>query len=249
MSNTLHPVEGIYEKLKRAHENIINLEREANGFFQEGENVIVGDEDLEVLLQKAKYQGERELPLRFAVLVGEILHHFRSSLDHAAWLLARPDWRIKRPTKIEFPVFHDRFDKNGSPSLKGKIEMFSSKAVQKFVEGIQPYEGPDPSNDMLWLIHDLDRKAKHRELPLMATGFDLGGPQINALVAFYTTNPIQPIPEDVRRQLKKNVRISPHIVFGDFVKGKPQPVIFGLGQLERQTRKIIELLADELWKC
>jgi hypothetical protein len=237
---------GIEEKLKRAHENIVNLDSEITTFFNSAENPIRGDEDLETLIQKSLQQGEREVPLRFAVLAGEIIHHFRSSLDHLAWLFAIPDIREKTPTKIEFPIFHDRFNKEGAPSIEGKIKIFASQ-VQTIMRAIQPYEGidHDADTDALWVIHDLDRKAKHRELPLMFVAFTTGSEELNRLVNYYGSEEM-PIPDWVQSQMKKELKLTTLIAFREFSKGNSQPLIPALSQLENEVRRIVELFKPEL---
>ena len=248
MDISVTPIDGINEKLKRAHENIVNLEVEIARFFKESECPIVGDEDIDALYEKTEYLGKLRIPLRFSVLAGEILHHFRSSLDHIAWLLARPECREEKPTKIEFPIFCERFDKNGSPSLKGKIEVFTSDTAKHIIERVQPYNGSDPLNDKLWIIHDLDRKAKHRELPLTLTGFD-SGPIINAIGNFYAANPTAPMSFQLARKLKNEFKPSPVILFADFSKGQPAPMIEALNALKDEVWFVFQELLGELAKC
>jgi hypothetical protein len=161
-------------------------------------------------------------------------------------LLAVPKTRSDNPISIEFPIFLKRFNKNGTPTLEGKIEFIASKNAKKIIEEVQPYNGIDPLNDKLWIIHDLDRKAKHRELPMLMTGFDLGGPQLNALALLYAADPNHPPPADLARQLKENLRVSPLVIFRDFIEGKPSPVIPSLVQLEGEARHVIGRLEGEL---
>ena len=137
-----------------------------------------------------------------------------------AWLLATPKCRRDTPTKIQFPIFSERFDKNGAPSLKGKIEMFAPLTAQQIIEAVQPYNGTDPLRDMLWIIHDLDIKAKHRELPLTFTVFDLGSPKLNAIANFYAANPSEPFPIELAAYIDKHMNFSPNIAFSEFCKGR-----------------------------
>ena len=249
MDISVTPIDGINEKLKRAHENIVNLEVEISRFFNESEHPIVGDESLKVLMQKADYHSKRRVPLRLSVLAGEILNHFRSALDHIAWLLARQEVKDRNPLSISFPILCERFNKDGSPSIKGKIEMFASDTAQEIIKGVQPYNGSDPLGDILWLIHDLDRKAKHREPPIAFTGFDLGSPRLNAIALFYTENPSVPLPVDVAKHFDKKMEFSPIVVLSDVVKGQAQPVIPTLRSFEGEVGYVLNLLLGELAKC
>jgi hypothetical protein len=249
MDISVTPIDGINEKLKRAHENIINLDSEITTFFNENKSPIVGDEDLDVLYQKAEYLGKLPVPLRFSVLSGEILHHFRSCLDHMAWLLAVPEIRRKRPLSISFPVLCERFHKDGSPSIKGKIEIFANPDVQKIVEQVQPYNTRDPLNDRLWIIHDLDRKAKHRELPLTFTGFDAGSPILNVIGNFYAANPNALMSSNLARQFKQKMKLAPLVLIADVTKGQPQPLIATLHQLKGEVEFTLALLLEHLALC
>lgn len=249
MDISVTPIDGINEKLKRANENIINLEAEIALFFKECKYPIVGDEDIKALDEKVKYFETLRVPLRFSVLAGEILHHFRSSLDHIAWLLSFSEIREKTPVRVEFPVFCERFNKDGSPSLKGKIEIFASDAAQQIIKRVQPYNGPDPLNDMLWIIHDLDRKAKHRELPLTFIAFDMGSPELNAIGNFYADNPGAPFPFHLARKIQQNMKPTPLVAFADFSKGESQPIIPALRSLEGEVRYVLNQLLGELAKC
>ncbi len=242
MDISVTPIDGINEKLKRAHENIVNLEVEIARFYKESEHPISGDEDFQVLAQKSLYHAGRRVPLRFSVLAGEVVHHLRSSLDHMAWLLAVPEIREKTPVRIEFPICCERLNKDGAPSLKGKIQIFASDTAKQIIEREQPYNGPDPLNDILWLVHDLDRKAKHRELPLVFTGFDMGGPQLNALARFYAENPSVPFPFDIARQVNEHMKLSPVVVLSDVVKGQAQPIIPTLRSFESEIWRVFNML-------
>jgi hypothetical protein len=57
--------DGIYEKLKRAHENIINLKSEIDTFLKEGEYSVLVNPDNELMLKATEYHRQRKIPLRF----------------------------------------------------------------------------------------------------------------------------------------------------------------------------------------
>ena len=82
-----HPLDGCRAKLARAHETIQTLKQEIAIFEQPSappfrvarENV--GNEFV------FRVYGNPELPLRFSVLAGEVIHHLRSSLDYVVHAL------------------------------------------------------------------------------------------------------------------------------------------------------------------
>jgi hypothetical protein len=74
--------DGIHEKLKRADENIVNLQAEVSRFFQECEYPVMPKVQDKEHTKALAYYKSMKIPLRFSVLSGEIVHHLRSCLDH-----------------------------------------------------------------------------------------------------------------------------------------------------------------------
>jgi hypothetical protein len=88
--------------------------------------------------------GETELPSRFAVLAGEVIHHLRSCLDHVVTQLVRveggtPDHRT------EFPICRTR-EAFEVAKQRGKVDGLSVTVLNQ-IEAAQPYRAdPDPAN-------------------------------------------------------------------------------------------------------
>jgi len=237
MANVL---EGINAILKRADENIVNLQIEINSFINEHKYPIVGDKDIQMLAEESQHYGRLAIPIRFSVLAGEIIHHFRCVLDHIAWHLAAPSEKLRKPTSIEFPVCADPSKASG---VERKIEMISSAVARALILDQQPYQRPNPKDTALWVIHDLDRLYKHREVQLTITVFDLGSPALNAVAAFYAHNPI---PEAIARNLQHKMKITPQVAIADFVQGRPVEIIHGLRLLQAEAARIVALFKPEL---
>jgi hypothetical protein len=118
-------------------------------------------------------------PDMWGVLIGEILHNFRSSLDHLVWELViletgKPPQPTKAGTtpKTGFPVFQyfqgyksDR----GEPLLLRGVGS-SAKAL---IESLQPFSTGEGVNSPLWHMKELNDFDKHRTLHL--TGASLHG--------------------------------------------------------------------------
>lgn len=103
------------------------------------------------------------VPLRFSVLIGEIAHHLRSSLDHLIWQLVLANG-AKGTGRTEFPIFREPpKDAEGERPFGKKIAGVRADAV-KAIRQMQPYNNPEPHLDPLWLVHELDRIDKHRLL-------------------------------------------------------------------------------------
>jgi hypothetical protein len=100
------------------------------------------------------------IPLEFNAEYGAYLNSIRTSLDLLATALACRH-NIPKPDSHYFPVAKDlaHFQSNG---LKGR-EFINELPVteRKMIEDLKPYKG---GNDLLWLLHQLDIKRKHKRL-------------------------------------------------------------------------------------
>jgi hypothetical protein len=112
------------------------------------------------------------LPPCWPLIIGEFLYNLRSALDHLVYDLQGPI------EKSEFPIFLERH-KFFLPGKKGeystvsgmyKIRGIQQARVQRFIELVQPYNGPKhgvaPEFHALWGLHRLNNIDKHRTLHL-----------------------------------------------------------------------------------
>lgn len=108
----------------------------------------------------------------WSLLIGELIHNLRSSLDHMIWQLAigngkTPDpFPLPRGSKwrnLQFPIFLSKpeFDKN-----TWRIEWALSDKAMRFVERVQPFDAP---NHPLWWLGELSNIDKHRTLTLTSS--------------------------------------------------------------------------------
>jgi hypothetical protein len=174
-----HPLDGVHGKLERAHENIVNLEREIRAFLETGPYPVIPNDDPKVIQEALKAHANRVIPIRFSVLSGEIIHQLRSCLDHIAWQLSPQQRRESAPTAIEFPIFISKpADKDTIKGYERKVKGISDCGL-RLIESLQPYHRDPscaltgPANHALWIIHDLDRIDKHRELIITLGAFDV----------------------------------------------------------------------------
>jgi len=164
-------LEGIHEKIKRADENIRNLNLEIIRFFDESLYPVIANEDGEFIEEAIKFHLQRPLPLRFSVLAGETVHHLRSCFDHLIWQLSSNSYRTSSPNSIEFPVFDSRpSDKSEIARYERKVKGINDPQVLTAIQCLQPYNAAEPFDDPLFVIHDMDRFDKHRELAIVFMG-------------------------------------------------------------------------------
>jgi hypothetical protein len=169
-----HPLDGISERLKRAEENIVNLDANIKRFMDASPHRSVSDRNHGALKEFHEFWAQQRIPGSFGVLISEIAHHYRSALDNLVWQLATTGGRIpSKPDRIEFPIFEDR------PNTTEKIKFFHGKiegvcdSAKAIIESLQPYHRiPNGPNYFLLALHDMNRFDKHRELIFTETRID-----------------------------------------------------------------------------
>lgn len=243
-SDTGSPFRGIYERLKRTDQNIHNLDVEIAGFIDGGEYKIMPYGDAELVLKAAAYHRDRPIPLRFSVLAGEIIHHLRSCLDHLAWRLSTGASRT-----IEFPIFKRRpVQEKELARYKGKISGIINPDALRIIEGLQPYNFPNPYAVPLAIVHDMDIMDKHKELLLCVSSATAqivatASPDVERYFRNkrYVGNDIF---ADLASELKKHAQVIPQVSFGQFGGRKSEPIIPALVYLAKSVRDAILLFAD-----
>jgi hypothetical protein len=242
----VHPLDSARARLKRADENIRNLELEVRRFFRKSDYTLIKNEDDELFLKAVEYHGRREIPLRFAVLVGEVFHHFRSTMDHVAWQLSTP--AAQNAHSIEFPIFLNRpITPKELSRYERKIKGIASPSARKRIEQLQPYNARVPLDDPLWIIHDMNRIDKHRELLLVTTMFNikLSRPELIAFVLGYRSGDASAITPEIARAFKKDVKVTPHIAFARFGNRENESLVPALSQLAKRTAAVVDSFESE----
>lgn len=233
---------GIREKLKRAKENILYLEKEVSTFLKENDYPAWRYDDRETALKAIAYHRKRVIPVRFNVLAGEILHHLRSSLDHVVWQFSDEWYRISKPTQIEFPIAEVRPTKKpGRTGYERHVKGISDPAALILIEYLQPYNSSDPIDHPLIILHKLNIHDKHRHVPIcISTGaIPIAADMIDRYVRYYRGEPGS-VPVDVTAEFKSNPQVVPQISLKNFGGREIEPLIQGLAQLNNFVVNVCE---------
>jgi hypothetical protein len=103
------------------------------------------------------------LPLFFHVEVGAYINAMRSALDLLATSLAHR-FDMPMPDEMSFPIADSR-ESFVARKFRGRgAKRFFERlpnAERRIIESIEPYKG---GNQLLWALHELDNKRKHRRL-------------------------------------------------------------------------------------
>jgi hypothetical protein len=261
-----HPLDSARQRLKRAKENIENLNREIVDFLalvpvftlpvnMATREPVITDVNREAYEKLAKFLKGATVDPRFSVLAGEIIHHLRSAFDHLAWQLSSLDFQTKSPSQIEFPIFKERPELCGITKKKisrycRKVEGIASPSALARIEGLQPYNRGNPACDHLWLIHEFDRFDKHRKLVLTVCSMRMNIKSSAQVSAIGQINPWELKPRNVKlvgspTNVKMNVKISAQISFAELSKREDEPIIPTLNNFLRFTTDAIESFAKE----
>jgi hypothetical protein len=150
----------ITELTERVSNSSIALESDPN----DGKDVIV-------------FRFSQQPPVKWSVILGEIIHDFRSALDHAIYQLTIH--HSKRPLeRTEFPIFKDeaKYLKTTSDGGHFKIRGIPPAAI-KAIDAIQPFETQKGNRQALdevplWCLQELSNIDKHRTLNLVSIRTD-----------------------------------------------------------------------------
>ncbi len=156
---------GIHAKLRRTEKHIQTIAGEADKLCEDVLAGIVREVHEDVDEQVWVYRGEMpNVPVDWSVIIGEILHNLRSSLDHLVWQLVldngHPPGRFN-----EFPITTD-CDGWRKAKKRGSLKGVSQKH-EELIARLQPYTGGMglPFNvAILEAIRKLSNIEKHRHL-------------------------------------------------------------------------------------
>ncbi|HEX3571777.1 MAG TPA: hypothetical protein VHU44_13230 [Acidobacteriaceae bacterium] len=246
-----HPFAGIAEKLKRADQNIVNLDTEIKSFLQGGEYPVIPKPNTQGWEEALAYHRHKPIPLRFSVLTGEIVHHLRSSLDHVVWHFSDSAARAK-PHSIEFPIFEiEPTEKNEIARYAGKVKGITNANVLRLIKEMQPYQvGSDVANHLLLIIHNMDRWDKHRELVIVDSGVSLAIPphmvELQKMASLYAQGELPAFQQIELAYAIHDYMVTPGISFREFGKHRPYAIIRGLSQLWNAASNAVGQFASEV---
>jgi hypothetical protein len=151
-------------KIERAKEQISNLKSEINAFFNSGAYVVIEECDVKTRERVCRLRVYRPIPLRFAVIVGEIFHDLRSSLDQLICHLIRANGeQVTKRSAFPFSKSREVFESDRAIKIKG-----AGTDVDRIVQEIKPYPG---GNDPLFKLHQASNSEKHVLPTLVGTAY------------------------------------------------------------------------------
>jgi hypothetical protein len=181
-------------KLDRAKTHIDTLEESVQRWLESDAYTLTEEFEPEtgdhVLKAKVTEPPSDQWPL----LIGDAVHNLRSALDHIAYKLALDGYQTQNAgaaipsghqRRIQFPIVATSNDPTKTVDefykqvVKGQLRYVPAPVAAR-IHDLQPYKRSpaDPTNDLLWIINDLDVIDKHRKLATVAVANPLQGMQI-----------------------------------------------------------------------
>ncbi len=264
-----HPLFGCTLKLRRAHEHLEALDGLVQSFRRRDPHEIRTYFDAEAQ-ECLVWTRIREEPLpEWSLIIGDIVHNLRSSLDHLAYQLVIKNQR--EPTdRTSFPIFHnDPFTNNpeGTRAWRDRVEGMHEDDVA-LIKSLQPYqrrydpEAEPPEDDTLFTLNALWNADKHRELILTSifyTGPEFGIERIGnyavevleqrpsapcedrAIVARYKLTPL--LPDTVILNAEVDVNLEGAFEIALIERSLPDPLKI-LPVLRIMSRRVSDVVDD-----
>jgi hypothetical protein len=166
-----HPLEGCWAKLRWAKVNVDALQDEVAAYFGGKTNPNALRVHLDAEATKGLPDEVRKPPWHWPLMIGDIVHSFRSSLNYLTWELAHLELRRRGKTRkpsrsTQFPIVRDpnRWTEVAAARLADVGDR-----EQAIIEGFQPYNAEDPADiddhPLTWL-NRLSNRDKHQTLAL-----------------------------------------------------------------------------------
>jgi hypothetical protein len=157
-------LEGCAAKLDRADEAIKAANEELSAWLTSNPYPTRVEVDHDKGEHRLFFDFSVPLPSRFPVLLGEVVHDLRSTLDHLVWREAvehlGSEKAEKNAPKITFPIHRSRVEFKDS-----KVKRFVNPNAWAIIERHQPYDRGKPARSKaLELLHWMNRIDKHRLL-------------------------------------------------------------------------------------
>ena len=256
-----HPLSGIGAKLERAYQHIEQLDTEIDQFLSTDPPPYFIESGFYDDPCKYEFKGfiRSDIPLRFSVMAGEIVHQLRSSLDHliTALVLANNQPPIRN---LQFPIARDR-EKFKRACDGAQVKGVSKSAFRKIVR-LQPYRSSTPQDMTIFAIHDLNIRDKHSLLLVtgqaanigkeMKVGSEIENTEIVKLgvpgyhvmtregVEVFSITLGSPVPD-----FKAETDFSFQVCLANFGAGNPVPLMPTLVKMWEFTRVTVNSFSDQ----
>jgi hypothetical protein len=159
-----HPAYRAFLKLDRGRKQLLAFRKEAEAVANKlAQTSIRVELDTKTGDRVCRYVAP-DLPPEWSVVIGEIVHNFRSALDNIVWQLVIHD-KGNPSARTGFPIC--RKPQDFAAARGSKLAGVSARAIAA-IEGMQPYHAAEPHLHGLYVLSELWNIDKHRTVHVCA---------------------------------------------------------------------------------
>lgn len=254
MDTHLKPLEGSKLKVERAKEHFSQLDAELGAFHERKPYRIVVEEGPQSGDQIYRVKISEQPPLRWATIIGDIVHNLRSALDLLVCDMVRANGNIPN-RNTTFPISRSAEDfEKGLPEKVCGVD----KKVIRIIRDLKPYKG---GNEPLWILHSLDITDKHRLILSVGAAYKnfIMSPRLTLpwredkivelpSIAFRPADRQYPLEDNAEvfcvkaaaRALDSNFQFTFEVAFGDEEVVQGEPVLSTLKELINCVEGVID---------
>ncbi len=161
-----HPLFGCQLKLDRAYEHMESLNRAMQGFLGRRPYELWKHFDRQTNEYFVFMRLRDTPPVKWSIVIGDIVHNLRSALDHLAWQLVKANGK-KPDRNTGFPIFSD--DPFADSASEKTLERWEKMTRGMHADDIailkefQPYKLGDQGSPF-FILNALSNRDKHREI-------------------------------------------------------------------------------------
>lgn len=164
---SISPFTGARLKIIRAYGHLKALLDEIDAALEGQPNAVLAQIEPETGDKVYRAHMPWQPPREWGLILGDVVHNLRSSLDHMVWDLVLLNGCIPDGS-VEFPIYWDRSKYDLKNEAARKLRGVHADAAQ-LIEEAQPYHGMNPKRHPLWLLRELDVIDKHRSILLTSS--------------------------------------------------------------------------------
>lgn len=214
MSNLSDP----YLKTARAKEHLDDLRERLRVFREDKPITITREDDLQnqrhILRLKVK-----DIPDKFALILGDCVFCLRASLDQLIWALAH--LTVPYPMGTQFPIL----DIPDDAQIASRTRGVPTDAVD-IIKSLQPYTGQNAAavrGHLLWRLNKLCNIDKHRRIPTDKNITIVNFPDVPTshvpLIDYDHDAGVIKVPLHMKDKMRFDPTASLDVIFGDSHEG------------------------------
>jgi hypothetical protein len=176
-------IDGSAGKIRHAMKHLGSLRYQANKWLQAQPYDFTQDLDHHDGWSVVRLKVLKEPPDILGLLAGDLVHDLRGALDHVTYQLAR--LTTDDPIGTQFPIFVSERDyrqpRKGKPSFRDTYLAGVPDEFRAFIDDLQPFQAPNPTEDRLAVLAAFSNIDKHRLINAVyfAPSFDVSLTPVN----------------------------------------------------------------------